>query len=323
MPAPAQPTYSLDQLAAFLAVVDEGSFSAAGRRLGRVQSAISYGIAQLEAALGARLFERGGHIPALTDAGQRLSAEARLVLGQARELAECAARLHAGIEPELRLVVDVAFPTERLIEVCAAFRELFPITMLRLDVGLLNDPVESVRRGAADLAVCNLAWNTPRDLAVAYLGSVRIVPVCAPHHPLAKLRRPQRASALEQSIQIVHSERDPETHDQGVLAPRTWRVTDLALKVELIRAGIGWGSLPGGLAAPLIARKELVELSPEMWRPGGHQIWMHAVMRKDRTLGRAGQWMRDQLRLEDAAQPPPTPRPKPPAARARRGRRAS
>src|SRR5690606_19458178 len=100
--------YSLDQLAGFLAVVEEGSFSAAGRRLGRVQSAISYGIAQLESALGTQLFERGGHTPKLTDAGHRLAAEARLVLGQARELAECAAALRSGTEPELRVVVDAA-----------------------------------------------------------------------------------------------------------------------------------------------------------------------------------------------------------------------
>src|SRR5689334_16060920 len=98
--------YSLDQLAGFLAVVEEGSFSAAGRKLGRVQSAISYGIAQLESALDMQLFDRNGHTPVLTDAGHRLAAEAKLVLAQARDLAEVAARLRAGIEPELRVVVD-------------------------------------------------------------------------------------------------------------------------------------------------------------------------------------------------------------------------
>ena len=308
-----QTTYSLDQLASFLAVVDEGSFSAAGRKLGRVQSAVSYGVAQLESALGARLFDRGGRLPALTDAGHRLAAEARLVLAQSRELAECAARLHAGIEAELRVVVDAAYPTDRLVAVCAAFRELFPVTMLRVDVGLLSDSVEAVRRGDADLGACNLAWSAPSDLAIAYLGTVNLVPVCAAHHPLAKLRPPHRASALEQATQIVHSERGSLTSDQGVLATRTWRVTDLALKTELIRRGIGWGSLPLGLAQPLVERGELVRLAPELWPPGGHHVWIHAVVRKDRTLGRAGQWVREQLRLEAGAEPP--------ASRKRRRRR--
>lgn len=299
---------TLDQLESFLAVVDEGSFSAAGRKLGRVQSAVSYGVAQLESALGARLFDRDRRLPTLTEAGHRLAAEARLVLAQTRELAECAARLHSGIEPELRVAVDAAYPTQRLVELCAAFRDLFPVTMLRLDVGLLRDPLEAVRRGEADLAACNLAWSTPSDLATTYLGTVSIVPVCAASHPLAMLRPPHRASALEQAIQIVHSERGSSTSDQGVLATRTWRVTDLALKTELIRRGIGWGSLPLALAEPLVARGELVRLHPELWPPSGHVVWMHAVVRKDHTLGRAGQWVREQLRLDDAAAPKPAQR---------------
>jgi len=297
MASAAAPPCSLDQLASFLAVVDEGSFSAAGRRLGRVQSAVSYAIAQLEAALGARLFDRRTRSPVLTHAGHRLAAEARLVLAQARELSECAAQLQAGIEPELRVVVDAAYPTERLIGVCAGFREQFPITTLRLEVGLLRDAVGVVLRGDVDLGACNLAGASPAELALTYLGTVRIVPVCAADHPLARLPAPQRGPVLEQSIQIVHSERHQSTSDQGVLATRTWRVTDLATKAELIRRGIGWGSLPRSFAEPWLRSGELVRLAPAPWPRAGHKVWIHAVVRKDRTLGRAGQWLRDQLRL--------------------------
>jgi DNA-binding transcriptional LysR family regulator len=314
--------YTLDQLAGFLAVVDEGSFSAAGRRLGRVQSAVSYGIAQLEAGLGTSLFDRSGHTPVLTTAGQRLAAEARLVLAQASELTECAAQLRAGAEPELRVVLDVAYPNQRLLDVCEKFRELFPATTLRLEVGLLGDAVAVVQRGDADLGACNLAGASPHELALVYLGSVHIVPVCAADHPLARLRAPQRSSVFERSIQIVHSERAGAlTADQGVLAARTWRVTDLATKLDLIRRGIGWGSLPLEFAAPWLARGELVRLSPARWPAEGHAVWIHAVVRRDRTLGRAGQWFRDQLRFDtsaaapSASRAPRKPRPRRAAAR--------
>jgi DNA-binding transcriptional LysR family regulator len=304
MGSSAAPPYTLDQLGSFLAVVDEGSFSAAGRRLGRVQSAVSYAIGQLEATLGAQLFDRGvgrrARTPVLTDAGHRLAAEARLVLAQARELSECAAQLQAGTEPELRVVVDAAYPTDRLIAVCAAFRERFPVTTLRLEVGLLRDAVGAVLAGGVDLGACNLAGASPAELAITYLGTVSIVPVCAAGHPLARLPAPQRGSVLEQSIQIVHSERHETTSDQGVLATRTWRVTDLAIKAELIRRGIGWGSLPLAFAEPWLRSGELVRLQPAPWPRAGHRVWLHAVVRKDRTLGRAGQWFRDQLRVEPA-----------------------
>src|SRR5690606_3708105 len=169
---------------------------------------------------------------------------ARLVLGQARELAECAAALRTGTEPELRVVVDAAYPTEHLLAACGELRERFPATMLRLEVRLLHDAVGLVLRGDADLGACNLAFAAPAELALVYLGTISIIPVCAATHPLAKLPAPQRGSVLARYIQIVQSERSGEepTSDQGVLGARTWRVTDLELKAELIRRGMGWGS---------------------------------------------------------------------------------
>lgn len=301
-----RPSYSLDQLAAFVAVVEAGSFSAAARRMGRVQSAVSYAIAELEAALGTRLFHRQGRSSVLTTAGHRLAAEARLVLGQARELTECATSLRAGIEPTLRVVVDAAFPGALLARACAELRERFPVTTLRLEVGLLGDAADAVVRGDADLGACNLAGASPAELALDYLGSIHIVPVCAATHPLAKLRGRKQSAALAQSVQIVQSERSQAlTADQGVLATRTWRVTDLSTKAALIREGVGWGSLPEEMAAPLVARGELVRLAPERWPVHGHEVWIHAAVRRDRTLGTAGQWFRERLRFGDAARPRP------------------
>ena len=54
---------SLDQLRTFIAAADEGSFSAAGRRLRRAQSVVSQTMANLERQLGVKLFDRRGHLP--------------------------------------------------------------------------------------------------------------------------------------------------------------------------------------------------------------------------------------------------------------------
>lgn len=288
--------FTLDQLTTFLAVLDEGSFSAAARRLGRVQSAVSYAIGQLEEGLGTELFDRSSRTPALTEAGRRLAAEARLVLARTRDLTEVAARLRGGIEPELRVVIDALYPSDRLTEVCAAFVDAFPATLLRLDVGILGETVAVVLRGDADLGACNLAGGAPRELVAAHLGTVSAIPVCAVTHPLADVPSPQPAAVLEQHIQIVHAERTTATVDQGVLASRTWRVTDLGVKAAWIRRGLGWGNLPPELALPGVERGELVRLRPEPW-PNGHVLPLHAVVRRDRPLGRAGQWFRERLQL--------------------------
>ena len=70
---------TLDQLRTFIAAVDQGSFSAAGRKLRRAQSVVSQALANLEAQLGVRLFDRSERYPKLTDEGRSLLVDARSV----------------------------------------------------------------------------------------------------------------------------------------------------------------------------------------------------------------------------------------------------
>jgi DNA-binding transcriptional LysR family regulator len=73
---------TLDHLRIFIAAADEGSFSAAGRRLRRAQSVVSQVIAALEGQLGVPLFDRGSRYPRLTNQGCALLADARAVVGR-------------------------------------------------------------------------------------------------------------------------------------------------------------------------------------------------------------------------------------------------
>lgn len=291
--------FTLDQLETLLAVVECGSFSAAGRRLHRVQSAVSYTIQQLEHALGTELFDRSRRTPVLTDAGRRLVAEAELVVAQAHELSDIAASLTAGIEPRLDLVVESIYPQQHLVQVLAGFAERFGATNVRVETALLGDVLARLEDGPAQLGVCNLAGgDVPAGLRAVHLGEVVLVPVCAPEHPLASVDAPQALSELESHHQIVHTEREPaRTEDQGVLGSRTWRVTDLRLKHAAITGGIGWGSLPLSLAQTDLERGRLHRLHPEPWPSEGHRLGLHAVWRRDRSLGPAASWLRDALRL--------------------------
>jgi len=112
---------TFDQLRAFLAVVDEGSFSAAARRLRRVQSAVSHAMAALEGQLGVALFDRTRRRPALTDRGRLVEAAARRVLLEVNELGRVADGLAGGLEPAVAIVVDAIFPLDALVEVCRGF----------------------------------------------------------------------------------------------------------------------------------------------------------------------------------------------------------
>src|SRR2546430_9902541 len=129
---------SLDHLRMFIAAADEGSFSAGGRRLRRAQSVISQTLANLEAQLGVKLFDRSSRSPVLTSQGLALLAEARAVVSRMDAFKARAKGLSGGLEPELSVVVDVVFPLERLTAAVAAFQEKFPAVPFRLNVATLG-----------------------------------------------------------------------------------------------------------------------------------------------------------------------------------------
>src|SRR5882672_6008742 len=107
-------TPSLDQLQVFLVVVETGSFAAAGRRLGRATSAVSYTIANLEAQLGILLFDRERtRKPALTEAGAAVLSKVRTVAGSIDDLRASVKALLSCLDPKVTRAADVMFSVGR------------------------------------------------------------------------------------------------------------------------------------------------------------------------------------------------------------------
>ena len=92
---------TLDQLRTFVAAVEQGSFSAAGRKLRRSQSVVSQTLATLERRLGVKLFDRTTRYPTPTDAGRALLEDARHVADDVDGFKARAKSLREGLEAEL------------------------------------------------------------------------------------------------------------------------------------------------------------------------------------------------------------------------------
>jgi DNA-binding transcriptional LysR family regulator len=105
---------TINQLRAFVAVCEEGSFSAAARRLKRAQSAISHAITALESALRVELFERDTRRTELSPAGRSLLADARAVISRTEEMKVRASSIAETGAPQISIAVDVYFPRARL-----------------------------------------------------------------------------------------------------------------------------------------------------------------------------------------------------------------
>jgi len=287
-----QPT--LDQLRLFLAVVDEGSFNRAAKRLGRALSVVSYGIAGLEAQLGVSLFRReGSRRPELTEAGRALLADARAVADEVDGLMARARGIRQGLETELALAVDVMFPTAVVAAVLRDFQAVFPTVDLRLHVEALGAVAALVLDRRADLAIAGPDIVDHPELERTAIGHVELVPVAAPGHPLAEGEI--APGETRQHLQLVLTDRSPLTEGRefSVLSPRTWRLADLGAKHALLLEGIGWGNMPRHMVAADLAAGRLVALClPEA---SSFDYRLHALWRKDSRPGPASVWLLDAL----------------------------
>jgi DNA-binding transcriptional LysR family regulator len=288
---------SLDQIRTFIAAVDEGSFSAAGRRLGRAQSVVSQTLANLEGQLGVQLFERGGRYPVLTAEGRALLTDARAVAGSIDLFKARARGLSSGLEPELSVVVDVMFPTRVLTCAVAAFQAEFPRTPLRILVEGLGAVIEPVLEGRCAFGIPGPVPITPPELTSEHLLGIRYQMVASPRHPLAAYRGPIPTSVLERHVQLVLSDRSrmSEGKDLGVFSAKTWRLSDLGAKHAFLLAGLGWGGMPLDIVEGDLASGALVPLAIEGM---DMNFWMamSAIYRTDSPPGPAGRWLVDRLK---------------------------
>ena len=294
---------SLDQLRTFIAAADEGSFSAAGRRLRRAQSVVSQTLANLEGQLGVKLFDRSGHLPVLTDQGRALLADARAVAGDVDLLKARAKSLAGGLEPELSAAVDVMFPDAAFTHAVSAFQKEFPATLLRFDIES-SAVIEPVLDGRCAIGVVGSWAQLPPQLSHEPLLTVRVPMVVSPKHPLASRRGRIPITVLAEHIQISHI--DPGDMTQVLAArakyPKIWRLSHLGAKLAFLRAGFGFGGMPLHTIQADLASGALVEILAEDAPPGGHVTEMTAIYRTDSPPGPAGRWFI--ARLKQAQTPP-------------------
>lgn len=289
---------SMDQLRTFIAAADEGSFSAAGRKLRRAQSVVSQTLANLEAQIEVRLFDRTGRYPQLTEQGTALLVEARAVVNGMDGFKAKARIIAEGLEPELAVVVDVMYPMESLTVAIGLFREAFPHTPLRLYVEALGAVVQPVLDRVCRLGIIGSLPDVPDAVDAEKLLDVPMVTVVSPTHPLAANRGVIRPPELEKHVQLVLTDRTTLSDGKsfGVLSPLTWRLADLGAKHAFLRAGFGWGHMPLAMVRADIAAGELVTIRPENFHSRFQRIAMYAVYRKDLPPGPAGRWFLDRLK---------------------------
>ncbi len=261
-----------EALAMMDVIARTGSFAAAARELGKVPSALTYNVRQLEDALDVLLFDRRSRQAKLTAAGEELLNEGRRLLEQVDAVANRVKRVGTGWETQLTVAVDGALSRVTVFEICEAFYALKadgadpgrsgPGTRLRLRTEILAGTWEALVSGQADLAIgVGTDQLPPAGIQLQPLGVMPFVFAVAPHHPLAAATQPitdaelmrHRAIAVADSAHRLTPLTVNLLPGQDVLT-----VSTMPAKVEALLRCMGCGFIPEPMVREHLAAGHLV-----------------------------------------------------------------
>jgi DNA-binding transcriptional LysR family regulator len=238
----ALPRISLEQWTVLVSVVESGGYARAAERLHRSQSTLTYAIQKLERLLGLKVFELRGRKAALTPTGELLYRRGKALVDEAARLEHAAGELAKGWEPEIRLAVEILFPTWLLIQCFGEFASERPDTRIELYETVLAGTDEALASRSVDLAI---AATVPPGFVGDVLMPMRAVCVAAPGHALHSLGRPPTLADLRRHRHLV-------IRDSGSLRERSggwlnelrWTVSHKATSIHAVTQGLGYAWFP-------------------------------------------------------------------------------
>lgn len=263
---------TINQLRAFVAVADQGSFSGAARELKRAQSAISHAITALESALYVELFERDTRKAQLSPAGRNLLPDARAVISRTEEMKNRAGSIARIGVPLISIAVDVYFPRAHLIDCLRTLQADVPTAAINLRMTTMQGGENLVLDGTCSLAVTSaeVPEISPSAIERHWLCETLMLTVCSPGHPLASNPEPVSLDEFSRHVQLVVTDNQPgaEKTQMAVAGERQWLLNDLSAKHDFLKAGLGWGHMPSDLVASDLASGALVEIKRRAWHIG-------------------------------------------------------
>jgi DNA-binding transcriptional LysR family regulator len=301
-----------DALAMMDTIARTGSFAAAARELGKVPSALTYSVRQLEDALDVLLFDRSSRQAQLTEAGRELLDEGRRLLGEMDAVVDRVRRIAGGWESQLAISVDDVLSVTTVFELVEAFcgvcngsqlaatvGEGGAATRLRIRTDVLAGTWEALvsRQVALAIGVGDHMPN-PGGIELRTLGSLGFVFCVAPHHALAEAEDPLS------DAELVHHRAVAVADTAQRLAPLTVNllpgqdvltVPNSRAKLEALLRGLGCGFLPEPLARPHLEAGHLVRKAT---RRGDFTAELHYAWRAEHGplgIGRGLHWWLQQL----------------------------
>ncbi|TCI01524.1 LysR family transcriptional regulator [Corallincola luteus] len=254
-----RPRTTLEQWRILQAVVDAGSYAKAAERLSKSQSSLNHAVAKMQTLLGVQLLEVRGRKAFLTKAGEVMLRRSRQLTENIESLENLAENIDMGWEPEIRLAVELIYPTEALNQVLAFFEPESRGSRINIQRVVLSGGQEAVVSGEVDLAIVN---HVPKGYLGQPLCSGELWLVCHPDNPLNN-EVPLESQHLEKSLQLVIRDtgKQPKEEQGWLKSEQRWTVDNFYEALDLLLQGIGFAWLPPHIVTEQVQQGKLSRLS--------------------------------------------------------------
>ena len=286
-----------EQLNIFKTVIESGSFSAAARKLGKVPSAVSMSIANLEIDLNLSLFERTGREPIPTAHALTLYEKTQLLLIEMNQWKQHAMTMGEGLEPSLDIVVVSELSHTNWTDYVSLLGKRFPDLQINIFTAPQEDAVPLLMQNAAQLALMFEREQLAYSEQFIEVKREALIAVAAHDFPLAQLDQVS-FKQLQASRQIVVASRDPSIHPELLYSKKHWRTDNHYSASSMIVQGLGWGILPLEMFNdhPHLSL-QLKQLNFSDFTPK-FEYFVDLVWRRESPLGAAANYLIEHIRQQ-------------------------
>ncbi|WP_234857142.1 MULTISPECIES: LysR family transcriptional regulator [Acinetobacter] len=286
-----------EQLLMFQTVMETGSFSAAARKLGKVPSAVSMSIANLEIDLNLNLFDRIGREPIPTDAAKVLYEKTQLLLIEMNQWKQHAHALSNGLESTLNIVVVSELLHTNWTDYITLLEQNFPSLAINIVSAPQEDALQMLLDQSAQLALMFEREQLDSREQFVELKREALIPVISINHPIAQLNKVS-FEQMVQTRQIVVASRDNTIKPELLFSKEYWRTDNHHSACMMIVRNLGWGVLPLEMfnENPELKKKlkilEIYDFTPKF------EYYVDLVWSRESNLGAAAQFLIEYIRKQ-------------------------
>lgn len=260
-----------EQLRAFVAVAEKGSFRAAADSLHKTQPTISAAVKSLEQQFGFHLFSRDSYRPSLTTEGQAFFRQAKQMLLHAHQLEKLGHELAVGMSPSLAVCLSPVCADYAELNRIKDFCDAYPSIRLKITTEHLNGVQEQLELGKADLAISpHYGLNKRQEFVET--GQIEMVTVAAAGFGNLDFSQQIKQRELYQFPHILIEDTSSQPFDHVNVLPfgECWYVGDYQMKKALLLGGMGWARIPKHMIGHELDSGELALLEIENFSSRSH-----------------------------------------------------